>query len=285
MIKVPIQGFIQTEHKMVQENSKTKWQQCLQSPLFKHIALLSLTVFLLLGSLIVNQQQPEAYAAATPGAGKACQWHNVRVHDTLSTIAARSGTSIWTLAQANHIRNVNLIFVGQRLCIPYSVQHGQGRSARTFAAPSYGGVLSSGYVRWYDYNALEWSTQSQVTSLIRHAAAYYGVPARLLLAIAWQESGWTQHVIARDGGIGVMQIMPYTAMSINASSGIRRDPYKLSDNIYLGASYVRSLWYSFHGDTVKIISAYNQGGWAVIHRGIFNWSYVRSVLYLIYRFN
>jgi LysM repeat protein len=38
--------------------------------------------------------------------------------DTLSSIAARFGTTYQAIAQANNIRNVNLIFVGQRLQIP-----------------------------------------------------------------------------------------------------------------------------------------------------------------------
>jgi len=78
--------------------------------------------------------------------------------------------------------------------------------------------------------------------------------------------------------------MPYTAMGINAGTGKRRDPYLLWDNINLGATYLSWLWRDFHGYLVKVISAYNEGGWAVIHRGIFNWHYVRNVLYLMRRF-
>jgi len=120
--------------------------------------------------------------------------------------------------------------------------------------------------------------------MLRLVAARYSLPANLLLAIAWQESGWYQHVIAWDGGIGVMQLMPYTAMGINAGTGMRRDPYRLWDNINLGATYLSWLWRDFHGYLAKVISAYNEGGWAVIHRGIFNWRYVRNVLYLMRRF-
>jgi len=78
-----------------------------------------------------------------------------------------------------------------------------------------------------------------------------------------------------------MQLMPYTAMGLNIQTGIRRDPYHLWDNILLGTTYLRSLWNGFHGNLVRIISAYNEGGWAVIHRGIFNWRYVNNVLSLM----
>ena len=102
----------------------------------------------------------------------------------------------------------------------------------------------------------------------------------LLLAIAWQESGWKQHVIARDGGIGVMQVMPTTASWINQVTGKYRDPYKLWDNLNISATYLSWLWQQFGGNWAQIISAYNEGGYAVAHRGIYNWSYVNNVIFL-----
>jgi LysM repeat protein len=38
--------------------------------------------------------------------------------DTLSSIAYRFHTSVWAIAKANHIRNINYIYAGQRLFIP-----------------------------------------------------------------------------------------------------------------------------------------------------------------------
>ena len=131
------------------------------------------------------------------------------------------------------------------------------------------------------YDALERTNRDQTTRSIRRVAALYGLPTSLMLAIAWQESGWTQHVIAWDGGIGVMQLMPYTAMSINAGIGQQLDPYSLEDNLDLGATYLQWLWDSFDGNLPQVISAYNEGGWAVRHRGIFNWHYVNNVLALM----
>ncbi len=243
----------------------------------KQVVLLLFTAVLLFGSIIVSTGQPAALAA-NPGSGNGCSWYRIQRGDTLTKIAWRYHTTIWTLAQVNYIRNVNLIIVGHELCIPYRLggAYGSGRSSS--------GILSDGVVRWYAYNALQWSTRPQVDSLLHRAASIYHLPFNLLLAIAWQESGWTQHVIAWDGGIGVMQLMPYTAQGINAGTGIRRDPYLLWDNINLGATYLRWLWNGFHGNLDKIISGYNEGGWAVIHRGIFNWRYVNNVLALMQRF-
>jgi hypothetical protein len=239
--------------------------------------LLIFTAVLLFGSIIFSNGQPAAHAA-NPGAGNGCSWYRIQRGDTLTRIAARYHTNIWTLAQINYIRNVNLIIVGHELCIPYRLGSGSG-SGRTSS-----GISPNGTVRWYAYNALQWSTRPEVVSLLHRAASIYHLPSNLLLAIAWQESGWYQHVVAWDGGIGVMQLMPYTAMGLNAQTHIRRDPYLLWDNINLGATYLRSLWNGFHGNLTRVISGYNEGGWAVVHRGIFNWRYVNNVLYLMQRF-
>jgi LysM repeat protein len=45
-------------------------------------------------------------------------YYVVRYGDTLSSIAWRYGTSIWAIAQANYIANINLVYAGQRLYIP-----------------------------------------------------------------------------------------------------------------------------------------------------------------------
>src|SRR5689334_4920266 len=178
-----------------------------------YLVLLALCVCLLFGVLNLTRSIPNAYAV-NPGAGKTCLWYRVLSGDTLSRIAWRYGSNLWTLARANSIANVNLIFINQRLCIPVPAS-GAYRAT--------GGLLPNGTVRWFAHNALEHSTQPKVVWSLRQTASRYGLPPNLLLAIAWQESGWTQHVIARDGGIGTMQIMPSTAMGLNRQVSARYD--------------------------------------------------------------
>ncbi len=253
--------------------------------MYKQIVLIVCTIVLLSGSLLFTHIEQNAHAA-NPGSGNTCVWYRIRFGDTLANIANGYHTNIWALAHVNNIGNVNLIFAGQQLCIPHAGSNsgGQGSGSGATVGGNGSGILANGYVGWYNYGALQWSSRSQVAAQLRQIAWNYGLPANLVLAIGWQESGWTQHVIARDGGIGVMQLMPYTVMSINGSTGIHRDPYKLWDNLNLGATYLRWLYTTFHGNLDQVISAYNEGGWAVMHRGIFNWSYVRSVLYLMRTF-
>ena len=233
------------------------------------LTLILLSV-LLLGASIGTYSLQNTLLAAGRNATNSCGWYTIAGGDTLSNIARHYHITTSVLARANTIDNINLIFVGQRLCIPGK----QTASASGFAA--------NGVIRWYAYNALGWSARPQVRQMLYQAAARHHLPAKLLLAIAWQESGWTQHVIAWDGGIGVMQLMPYTAMGINAGIGTQLDPYDLDGNLNLGATYLQWLWQNFHGDLPEVISGYNEGGWAVRHCGIYNWHYVNNVLALMH---
>src|SRR5579884_1034565 len=119
-------------------------------PISRQVVLLVFTAILLFGSFVVSHNSQSAQAA-NPGPGNACSWYRVSWGDTLTRIAIRYHTTIWTLAHVNNIWNVNLIFVGQELCIPHSVNGGSGNSGGS------SGVLPNGVVRWYAYSALQWS--------------------------------------------------------------------------------------------------------------------------------
>ncbi|HNS51480.1 MAG TPA: LysM peptidoglycan-binding domain-containing protein [Anaerolineae bacterium] len=64
---------------------------------------------------------PAAHAAQTV--------YVVQRGDTLGRIAARYGTTVWAIASANGLRNINFIWVGQRLVIPGAGGQGGGGSS------------------------------------------------------------------------------------------------------------------------------------------------------------
>ncbi len=45
-------------------------------------------------------------------------WHTVVWGETLTLIAWQHNANMWNIARANNIYNLNLIYAGQRLCIP-----------------------------------------------------------------------------------------------------------------------------------------------------------------------
>ncbi|QSB17336.1 lytic transglycosylase domain-containing protein [Natronosporangium hydrolyticum] len=91
------------------------------------------------------------------------------------------------------------------------------------------------------------ASQSAVATALAEAAGrtYWpvsapeiSVPAELVRAIAWQESGWQSDIIACDGGIGVMQVMPDTADFVNQRFEVSHDPHTLEGNTTLGVNYL-----------------------------------------------
>ncbi|MEU3456059.1 lytic transglycosylase domain-containing protein [Micromonospora sp. NPDC006766] len=91
------------------------------------------------------------------------------------------------------------------------------------------------------------ATNSQVKAALSDAAArtYWPtsapdikIPLSLMKATAWQESGWQSDIVACDGGIGLMQVMPATADWMNQRFGQSYDINAYRDNAYLGANYL-----------------------------------------------
>jgi hypothetical protein len=91
------------------------------------------------------------------------------------------------------------------------------------------------------------ATQAQVKSALADAAArtYWPtsapdirIPLNLIKATAWQESGWQSNIIACDGGIGLMQVMPDTATWMNERFEQTYDVRDYRGNAYVGATYL-----------------------------------------------
>ena len=91
------------------------------------------------------------------------------------------------------------------------------------------------------------ASRAQVKAALANAAAktYWPtsapdirIPSALVKATAWQESGWQSTIVACDGGIGLMQVMPATADWMNQRFGQSYDVWDHRDNAYLGANYL-----------------------------------------------
>jgi len=76
---------------------------------------------------------------------------------------------------------------------------------------------------------------------LKHALPAITVPDNLIKAFGWQESGWQSTILACDGGIGTMQLMPGTVQQINDRFNASLDVHTLSGNTMLGAAYIEWL--------------------------------------------
>ncbi|MEU4421609.1 transglycosylase SLT domain-containing protein [Actinoplanes sp. NPDC024001] len=64
------------------------------------------------------------------------------------------------------------------------------------------------------------------------------MPADLVRAVAWHESGWTSNIENCDGGYGLMQVMPDTESFINGRFEKSYDSANYRENAILGANYL-----------------------------------------------
>jgi len=160
--------------------------------------------------------------------------HVVRPGETLSSIAARSGTTVSALASRNKLDPRELLLIGTRLVVP---------SAR--AAVSRPDVVAS-LNRW---------------------AAHYGVSPELARALAWQESGFQNEVRSGIGAVGVMQVIPATWFFVERF--VIGDPIArtVDGNVRIGVAYLRHLTEEFRGDLRAALAAYYQGPASVRRRG------------------
>jgi len=98
---------------------------------------------------------------------------------------------------------------------------------------------------------------------IEQAAQAYGVDAHLLQALVKVESNFDTNAVSRSGAIGLMQIMPATAMAVAGLRGTKQSlSQQLQDpaiNVHAGALYLRSLMDTFSHRVDLALAAYNAG--------------------------
>src|SRR5579864_5621378 len=85
-------------------------------------------------------------------------------------------------------------------------------------------------------------------------AAAYRVPVDLVTAIIDEESGWDPHAISNKGAVGLMQLMPETAVRFGV-----RNRFQTDENIRGGVAYLAWLIHEFGGDLRLVIAAYYVG--------------------------
>jgi Transglycosylase SLT domain/Putative peptidoglycan binding domain/LysM domain len=161
--------------------------------------------------------------------------HVVRPGETLTGIAARAGTTVAALVRTNKLDPSGFLLVGTRLVVP---------KARASASSS--GVVAS-LNRW---------------------AAAYGVSAELVRALAWQESGFQNHVRSRVGAVGVMQVIPETWFFAERFLIGAPVPKTTDGNVRVGVAYLRHLLSEFRGDVRLALAAYYRGPAGVRRYGV-----------------
>jgi soluble lytic murein transglycosylase-like protein len=123
--------------------------------------------------------------------------------------------------------------------------------------PEAGGTADRAAMRGYPVR-----TRALYASHIEAAARAAGVDAALIHAVISAESGYNAGARSPKGAVGLMQLMPGTALRYSVSN--RLDP---AQNILGGARYLRDLQQMFGNDLRLVLAAYNAGEKAVMKYG------------------
>ena len=244
-------------------------------------------------------------------AGVAETTHIVVQGDKLSRIAKRNGTTVSAIAEANGISDPNLIVIGKHLRIPgngpaplvptaatsnvsHTVASGEnlsriavihGVSVSTIVQAN--GISNPNRIRAGQALTIPRPGPPSVEDLMERYSREYGVNPALVKGLAWQESGWKQHVVSSAGAIGVMQVIPETGIfTASQLLGHEVDLNDLEGNVKAGVRFLAYLLKLTGGDENLAVAGYFQGLGSVRTHGISPKTerYVANVMALKARF-
>ena len=161
----------------------------------------------------------------------------------LSTTPAEAGSKIYTYMDADGIKH-------------YTDVPDNNRYKLLVLSPR--DMTHSG--QYYDQSLMARATQYD--SIIEKAALSAAVEPNLLRAVIVVESGFNSRAVSKRGAVGLMQLMPATAIRFGVSN-----PYDPKQNVHAGARYLKFLIDRFGQDVRLALAAYNAGEEAVDRNG------------------
>lgn len=100
----------------------------------------------------------------------------------------------------------------------------------------------------------ETANKKVIDASITKASKKYGVSEELIRAVIKVESDFDQYGVSKVGAMGLMQLMPKTALEL----GVEK-PFDIEENIEGGTKYLKMMLNKYDGDLDKTLSAYNAG--------------------------
>ncbi|OGP70672.1 MAG: hypothetical protein A2Y80_09870 [Deltaproteobacteria bacterium RBG_13_58_19] len=97
-------------------------------------------------------------------------------------------------------------------------------------------------------------TPAQLEKLIKEYARRHGLDESLVWAVVRHESGFNCRAVSPKGAMGLMQLMPATAVLVGV-----KDPFNAEENIAGGVKYLKLCLTRFDQDVALALAAYNAG--------------------------
>lgn len=163
--------------------------------------------------------------------------------DTLWGIARRLGVSVGALASLNGLRDPNRLLAGSSLVLPATAIELTATTIPVSAAAAPPAPASTPAPGGLPAKLLVHPNRLALRPLFQSWAAAEGVPAALLEALCWWESGWQVSVRSPTGAYGIGQLEPGTVDFVRTVllPGAALDPASAADNIEMSAAYLHWL--------------------------------------------
>lgn len=223
--------------------------------------------------------------------------HKVARGENLTKIASRYRTTVSNLVRINSMTNPGLLQAGRSIKVPGPAAIGPaGTITRPQRAPAPIRAMTPGVpVPAHPVNlpakppvrTVSAPEPAGVEDLIVLYSEKFGVDPALMKGLAWQESGWKQHVVSSAGAVGIMQVLPQTGDFV--SRHLLKRPLDLRDprqNVEAGVAFYAFYLSKTSGDERIAAAGYFQGLRSVWQNGISGRTqkYVSAVFALRNRF-